>query len=250
VWNPKYSEHSLRLFLLQDVGSSVVRKISYAACCGNPDLAMQHAGAFSDGLGAFDAVSVRNDFSREVVNACGRSQCEVLADPTVLLDWRAEFPQLPHTGLPAQYILTYGMDPLTDAVATAARHRLALPVVAVGMEREHAGNDADVVVNNAGPLEWLAMIRGASLVCSKSFHGMLLSMLYGVPFVAVAGKGPRSHRIVDAAARYGATSRVILDASGIGQAIESSASTHGATMASAMAPHRHLSLTFLQNALA
>lgn len=209
IWNSKYSEKSLRLYLLADACALPILKISYAACCGNPDQSIESFNGSREFINHFTSVSVRNLFTKQFIERLGVYHSNIVTDPTLLINWERAFSSKPLMQLPSQYIFVYGFNKLTSEIVLKLKNELHYPIVAVGMENQHEMKNADFMIHDAGPKEWLGLIKNASFVCTKSFHGMLLSMKYERQFIGVIEKPPGMFRLKDAAHRYGVSNRLV-----------------------------------------
>jgi len=182
-------------------------KISYAACCGHNQ---QHPGEgekIRNLVNRLDSISVRNDFSKEIVSAYTAKPISITADPTLLVDFDELMEERP---LPcADYILMYSlsgdMDGGQQKIIDAIRKKVGdLPVVAVvanSCPRKSAC--AQYNIFDANPRQWVWLIAHARFVYTDSFHGALFCVKYNRPFMADYKEKWRSLRLLDVATRYG-----------------------------------------------
>jgi hypothetical protein len=186
-------------------------RISYAACCGHtPDLPnIQNAGNPARWLLDFDSISVRNDFSRDVVLKLVEKEACVSADPTLLIDYEQKSIPPPKKWKDRQYIAAYVLGDEIHGGHKAAIDRIrqragSLPVVAIASSAHMPCRFpwADHVVWTAGPGEWIGWIESAEFLYTDSFHGMIFAMKYALPFIAYYREIERAERLLDLASRY------------------------------------------------
>ena len=183
------------------------RRISYAPCCGHATQLADNEDNIRGWIMNVDHLSVRNQFSYDLVlNLTGRSP-EIVADPTLLV----ELDDVPRkVDLPcAEYILMYTLgDEIKGghaAVIESIRERVGnLPVVAVvpSAHMPYLAPWADHVVYTAGPREWLWLIAHAAFVYTDSFHGVLFSIKNRRLFLSYYAEEGRAPRLMDLAERY------------------------------------------------
>jgi len=65
-------------------------------------------------------------------------------------------------------------------------------------------------INNAGPLEFIELIKNASYVCTNSFHGTAFSLIFNKPFL-VAPHTTRNTRIASLLEKLELTSQMVTD---------------------------------------
>jgi len=190
------------------------KRISYAPCCGRPDQNLNARPEVKEWLSRFDHISVRNEFSKNVVSKFVDKEISVVADPTVLArltDVEKKVP-LPCDEYILMYTLGHEIDGGHNAVIREIREKNGdLPVVAVipTAHKPHIAPCADIKILDAGPAEWLWLIANASFVYTDSFHGALFSMKYRKPFLAYYAEQGRAPRLLDLAGRYGVGQAVV-----------------------------------------
>jgi len=216
VWN---GEWHWPVYFLNFATRYPGRKISYAACFGHDRQPADFLKKVPFWLASFAAISVRNNLSRDMVKRlCGREP-QVVADPTLLVDLR-ECALPPPNPLP-QFILVYSLKTKnaeeSAAIVSQVKSRLHLPVVSVtpGSLPGAPFPGADVVIDDAGPAEWVWLLANASYVCTDSFHGTIFSLKYRKPFVVLDHRAEGSKRLYDFADRFGFRDRLVAGAAQI-----------------------------------
>lgn len=146
-----------------------------------------------------------------------------MPDPSLLYAFE-EF-QTAHIVPEHPYILTYILgDEIKGGHATALekiRQTVGdLPIYAISIP----GNNSDIhpladkVYQALSPVEWVAMFRHATFVYTDSFHAIMFSLKFSVPFVAYYRNIVRSSRLQDLKNRgidsiYGSVEEMKIDIS-------------------------------------
>ena len=209
VWRPEYhfDDNSVAYFL--DFVAKPTLKLSYAASFGytdweHPDL--KHK--VSDLLADFDAVSVRENSGIEICrNEFGRLQCELVLDPTLLVDPRlyAEAAAPPQHRLEpslVEYILdrSYNSEIACQSVKDALAGKYETTTISV----EGEGKKVDIE-------HWLRAFMDADFVITDSYHGMLFAIIFDKQFIAFGNRKRGLDRFTTILDNIGIRDRLILD---------------------------------------
>lgn len=203
VWNFRQDD----VFFLEWGAPYDGKRIAYAPCCGLLEQPQERAEQIGEWLSRFDRLSVRNDFSRGLIEPLVTQPVPVVADPTLLTDLGDTARKV---ALPcSRYILTYTLgQPLAgghEGALRLIREKVGdLPVVAVipSADRPHRAPWADIKISEAGPAEWLYLVANASFVYTDSFHGGIFALKNARPFVLYHAEQGRSPRMLDFTRRY------------------------------------------------
>jgi polysaccharide pyruvyl transferase WcaK-like protein len=178
VWNPRHPwYHGDPLFF--GFGLRTRRLIAFSASCGNHDAEAGLDSHRSDGLRRFDAVSVRDDNSKKMVD-------QALGRPTDLtLDPCLQFPPtLEPADEPDRYAVIYGHS-FPSWLAPEIRrwaHSRRCSLVSVGYRNDWADRQEIAV----GPTGFARLIARAEAVVTNFFHGCVFALLTGRPFACIA----------------------------------------------------------------
>lgn len=229
------------------------RRVSYAACCGHD---RQRADKYCDVgrlVADFDAISVRNYFSKNIIGKLVDLPVSVVADPTLLVEFDdlMERRDLPFS----EYILVYSLSEDSKErqcqIINSIRRKVGdLPVVSVVANScPQKSPYADLHIYDACPRQWIWLITNASFVYTDSFHGALFCVKYRKPFLVDYKEEWRSLRLLDAAERYDFENHVISTLDDIDDKVEilDCDFTHSHQL---IALHVEESLTFMEGALA
>lgn len=161
-------------------------------------------------LSSFDGVSVRENFLAEQVKEITGQQVPVVVDPTLLLVGQDYEKLLPpnHVG-EKPYVLLYMMHESEESKKAA--RRTGLPMKIIGCRNKELFCDiGPEKILDAGPIEFLDLLRHAACVITNSFHGTVFSILFQRPFCVISEEDPRIDNLLLAA---GLENARILDAS-------------------------------------
>jgi hypothetical protein len=178
VWNLRHPWYGgQRLFY--GVGLAGRRLAAYAASFGNHPAKAGLDPCLGDLLRRFEAISVRDDNSRQLVRASLGREVELALDPCL------QFPDVAaRAAPPGDFAVVYGHSfPdrfKTEVRAWARRRRLRL--VSLGYHNDWA----DAEWPDAGPEDFPERIGAAAAVATTFFHGCVFALLHGRPFVCAA----------------------------------------------------------------
>ena len=189
------------------------RKISYAASFG--PLAQKWSETdkerIREDLKQYSAISVREEGSAKNVELLLGKRPVINVDPTLLLDsdeWGKIVDKKPV--VEGSYIFLYDVKCKKDAyeIAKRASKKLDLPVVIVTSNAKfHVLYNGFIKKYEAGPEEFLNLVKNAKLVISSSFHGTVFSIIFRKPFFSV--NGSRDFRISNLLKRLGLMDRCV-----------------------------------------
>ena len=202
IWNTYYDNGREPAYYL-DFGNKNIKRISYAASLATTSIKSGYEDFVRDKLSIFNAISVRERSGCLLLSNLGITDVSVVLDPVFLLDksdWSCLADKGKSYGLTANYyVLVYdflGNDTkMIDFVKKYAKKR-NLSIVSINdfSKREYA----DQNINDAGPLEFLELIRNADCVISSSFHATAFSIIFEKEFYTFGLKGDNnSSRMLD-----------------------------------------------------
>lgn len=167
------------------------KRVSYAASFGKwVTEAPGHEDAFLPWLKQFDAVSVRETSGLDYLKSRG-IDCHLTVDPTLLLDAEDYDRICAERRMKGAYVLMFSWNGSNDVIkaAKAAAQHFNLPLIHIvpppralfsGIHRKL----------DAGPKEFLSLIKNAAFVVTNSFHGTVFSTIYERPYVSVVTNQP------------------------------------------------------------
>ncbi|MBO7674643.1 MAG: polysaccharide pyruvyl transferase family protein [Atopobiaceae bacterium] len=209
VWNVKLTDFDKSYFL--DFVAESKKKLSYAASFGGDNIDETRRDEYATLLGDFEAMSVREDYGKRIVQELVAREPAITLDPTLLLrheDWNA-LASDPVDKKP--YIFVYQMG-FSNTLIRAARklkkktglklHYVPFPLGVPVAGRYHL---------RLGPKEWLALIRDARYIVTDSYHGVVFALLFEKKFAVVAGGQHKNKRVISLLTRLGLQDRIIDD---------------------------------------
>lgn len=190
IWNPVPADFDWSYYL---TFVSKGKKISYAPSFGQ--LAsqgdMDTRERIANALKSFDAISVREQRGADNVKALTGETPPIVLDPTLLLkkeDWLGLVKDRERI-IKGDYIFFYTLfaDPGRMDIIKRVSKATGLPVVTSNFSNQYDVFNPFIKRYDAGPLDFLTLIRDAKLVVASSFHGTVFSILLNVPFFAIDG---------------------------------------------------------------
>lgn len=192
VWSPRFFDGRYYLDFVHDAR----KKIAYAASFGCDSLnGYEHATEISKLIRDFNYLSVREISAAGIVGSCTGVRPQIVLDPTLLLsasEWKA-LAVFPEYFVKRPYCILYflGNNPDNMHVAQRIAEKKGLaPVLIPVFQRDLKLPDAPVCP--IGPAEFLALISGASYVCTDSFHGVAFATEFSKPFSVFEKFDPKS----------------------------------------------------------
>lgn len=191
LWNPE-QPFPIEPYFLTFVQSSNAKKISYASSIGISSLESRQIEDFTRWLSSYDAISVREPDAAKILQSHLKQKIEIVADPTFLLDAN-EWNLLAHDPQERGYILCFmlGFQPnlLNEALRVSSDWGKKLVVIG---QRGIPRDKRYTLIDDAGPKEFLGLIKCSDCVFTDSFHGTVFSVLLGVKnFFSYVAKGNR-----------------------------------------------------------
>lgn len=193
IWNPTLcrTDAAAHFFMLGFMPSE--KRISYAPSLGVSEVEPSFAGVLKRHLADFTWISVREEEGAAVLRKLLDVPIDVVLDPTMLLtaeEW--DILCEPARSYPFQnepYILCYALGNLDTVISTARqiKKRLSAKIVIFcfspldGIRLKWKCPES-IPVLNAGPAEFVGLIRSAACVVTDSYHGSIFSILYHRPF--------------------------------------------------------------------
>jgi hypothetical protein len=171
------------------------KKISYATSIGTKEIPVDYRKKVKEYLSDFQHISIREQSGTlSIADITERDDIATVLDPVLLQDkafWervpdaaRQVLPEmaegyvlyyiLRHSGVPDRHS---GLDPESSLPG-----KMKTVIIPSG-ENPNFNLPGATIVRNAGLREFVALVRGASLVVTDSFHGMALAIALERPFI-------------------------------------------------------------------
>ncbi len=185
IWNPLFFNGNNDIYFL-DFVSEGTKRIAYAPSIGLAEFPEEYMSDLKEKVNRFDYLSVRETAGQKIVAPLTDNDVKVVLDPTLLLtasQW-AKIAKLPKIKEPYIFLYLFGNRPYIGEFVEYVRNLTGLQVVCIPYtEREK--NPEYVKVYDAGPCEFLGLIKNASLVITDSFHATAFSINFNIPFYSL-----------------------------------------------------------------
>lgn len=218
IWN---TEHNYLPFMFLDFARDV-KRVAYASSIGTNNIPEKYRDKVKNHLAKFSKIGVREKTAVKIISELlDRNDITQVADPTFLLtpkDWEDVSQEaFFEKEMPSKYILCYfiGNRPEYAEYLKKIKHTYGVDNVLLIPSKETPNihlNDV-TIYNDAGPCEFVRLIKDASVVCTDSFHATALSMNFSKNFVvfkrfADSDTSSQNSRIYDLLNEFGLSTRI------------------------------------------
>lgn len=195
IWNTACRDFSWAYYMeFIDKGNFVSYAPSFGSK-GKEEQRLDNKRIASD-IEKYSAISVRDEGSADFIEEISGKRPEVTIDPTLLLskgDWdsllfKMEKPDL-RKKLPPRYIFFYSLKraPIDYEMIRKIRNKYHLPVVITEIRNQKDITGEFTKIWDAGPGDFLSLIKHADLVVTSSFHGTVFSVIFEKKFFSING---------------------------------------------------------------
>lgn len=181
IWAPNVFDS---VYMLDGVAPRV-KKISYAASIGLPEIPEHLKDAYRTLLSRFDVIGVREEQARSLLSSEFGIESTAVLDPTFLLekdDWLRVAVDS-HRDCDCVFCYFLGNPARYQAYVDWLSKHLGLRVVAYIPASNRHLNSA-TIIRRMSPPDFLARVRDSAMVLTDSFHGVSLSINFSKDFVA------------------------------------------------------------------
>ncbi|MGN0452380.1 MAG: polysaccharide pyruvyl transferase family protein [Ruminococcus sp.] len=195
VWNT-YCQNYDDAFILsfaKDKGE----RLSYAASMGKDDINPSLREKFSEELGEYKAISVRESNAVSVIGELSKQPVVHVVDPVFLLDsekWDEIAAENP-VGKP--YIFFYNVKGDIPGMRDYVRNlkkATGLPIVVVNCNLREM-KYKNIKCYDAGPAEFVSLVKNAEYIVTNSFHASAFSIIFRKKFIVFNDKANGTSRI-------------------------------------------------------
>ena len=166
-----------------------IRKISYASSFGVKNIPWYQKKRTAAFLNRLDFISMRENRGSEIVKELTGKDVPTILDPVFMFDkegWERLIPVKREIAEP--YIFAYFLGETAEhrKVVEKAAKKLGCKIIALRHLDQYVPNDenfGDIALYDVAPDRFLNLLRGASYVCTDSFHGSCFSIIHRNPFV-------------------------------------------------------------------
>lgn len=166
-----------------------IRKISIASSFGVKNIPWYQKARTKYFLNRLEYISMRENRGSEIVKELTGRDVPTILDPVFLFDkngWEELVPV--NTKIQDPYIFAYflGNNPKHRIAVTQIAQRLGYKIVTLRHLDQYIESDenfGDIAPYNTDPADFLNLLRGATYVCTDSFHGSIFSIIHHKQFV-------------------------------------------------------------------
>ena len=191
IWNYQINGNENAYFLSFVKGDS--KKIAYAPSFGVEKLPEEYCQKIKPFLSGFTALSSREEQGIKILNEHFQLAATHVLDPTLLLETKqwANLVSGNKNTSKQKYVFTYIIGSPETALKRisefAKNENLDIEFIGIGSLLQPTGfsiNDK----SDVGPEEFIELLMDAEYVCTNSFHGMALSILFNKKFTIIFNK--------------------------------------------------------------
>ena len=187
VWSARHSSSDAPLFFAENL-PECVRKIAYAASCGDKPLDSDAVQRVVSALDKFSHVSVREPLAQQQLSNLSGKSIALTLDPTLLLtedDYKAIETRPFFVSAPYLFMYTLSTDAFfLNAAQTLARRLGVKCVIAPCYQYSRYGAPKGLIYG-ISPDRLVGWARGAKYVLAGSFHGTVMGVLFKKPFLSL-----------------------------------------------------------------
>ncbi|HHI5408917.1 TPA: polysaccharide pyruvyl transferase family protein [Vibrio metoecus] len=209
VWRPIYSPGMAAFFLCFLNKYDNVKRIAYAASFGvdnTDEFRAEQIEEYASLLQRFDAVGVREESALELCYQKFGVQAEHVIDPTLLLDKDVYCDLVTNDNIPPSdgNMMVYVLDKAPEKqsiISEVARIR--------GLKPYSVMRDDDGIYPPV--TKWLRGFMDAEYIVTDSFHGVVFSIIFNKPFIAIGNHVRGLARFTSVLNMFDLTDRLIFE---------------------------------------
>ena len=187
IWNPVITG-SDSSFMFAFEKDNKIKKFAYSSSFGMSDITSTWSSIVKKNLKDFERIGLREEDGYKIVSSIlPKADIDIVLDPVFLLDsyfWSSiSSPELTPS---SRYVLVYSLESNPKIIEQAIELSKAnnLKIVAIH-PFSNSFSFADICINEAGPLEFISLIKNAEYVVTNSFHGTAFSIIFEKDFYCI-----------------------------------------------------------------
>ncbi|MBJ2187821.1 MAG: polysaccharide pyruvyl transferase family protein [Muribaculaceae bacterium] len=164
------------------------RSVAYAASFGDYDIATAHIPELKQRLHNFQAIALRENDKKPLVESLTDAPVYKVIDPTLLLTPEEYAGIIEEPEIKEPYLLLYsrrGDIRMQDFAEDFARLH-GLQIIEISLNAQNAARHT--MRYDAGVEEFLGLVKNAAVVITNSFHGMIFAVQFKRPFYIFSRK--------------------------------------------------------------
>ncbi len=163
------------------------KKISYAVSMGVKELPKEQEEDFKNSINKLDNISVREESLKNYAERFTNKKVERVLDPTLLLG-KEDYENLILENNYGDYILVYALMPDERLNQIASKLSKEKNVKVIELNDKKIEKYYCEQVSDAGPNEFLTLIKNAKAIITNSFHGTIFSIIFQKEFYVITRK--------------------------------------------------------------
>jgi len=224
MWNYHLSRPYKQSYFLDFVSDDKI-KVAYATSFGKDTyIGPPEEKVITDkNLKRFDAVSVRDDFSKRICEEDFGTHAELVLDPVFLCDvekYDELISEAVNFSIDEEYIFAYVLDPnpkIGASIQKIAEESGRKVIVVFNQSGDkikfrdalNINNDNVMFMLNPTVKEWLYLFKNAQFVVTDSFHGSCFSIIFRRPFIVMKNNGRGGSRFPYLLGGFGLLDRMV-----------------------------------------
>lgn len=190
IWNPYCGGYNPMMFL-EFAGNA--KRVAYSSSISQPEIPIEIKERMKNALSKFTHIAVREQRSVELLNQLlNRNDVKLVVDPTYLLS-ATEWEEFGNKGilefsLPKKYIFCYFVGDkrkkiYEEMVQQVKKYTDINEVITLECYNRKYAYGNGRLYKDAGPYEWVYLLRHASYICMDSFHATVFALKFQKEFV-------------------------------------------------------------------
>lgn len=212
LWNPT-QYYCIEPYFLTFVKDKRSKKISYGTSIGIADIEDAEKKLFAKWLASYDTISVRERQAQQIVQPLVGKTVYRVPDPTFLLEPEEWSNMAGIREMEEDYVLVFSLGREKCLYDKAMETGAALDWRVKVLDPKNGVDipDGAQLVADAGPLDFMRLIRDAKLVLTDSFHATVFSLIMGARnfYTYLAPHADRGSRMVDLLELFGLSDRIV-----------------------------------------
>lgn len=189
IWNPDITRGLNKGFFLHF--ETKAKKISYATSMGIEKLDEKYEKDFEKYINNLDHISVREEQLQQYARSFTKKTVEKVVDPTLLVE-KEEYNELIIPIKKQNYLLIYALGPDDRLTTLAKKIAKEKDLVIVELNTLYKKKYEFEQVSDAGPEEFVSLIKNADYIITNSYHGTIFSMIFNKEFYVITRKNRNS----------------------------------------------------------
>lgn len=182
IWNTEITRGFNKGFFL-DFNTNG-KKIAYAVSMGINALPKEQEEDFKNSLNQIDEISVREETLQKYAKKFTDKEVEKVLDPTLLLEEK-DYESLILDNNYGEYVLIYALGPDERLIKIANKIAKEKNVKIIELNDKKNENYFCEQISDAGPDEFLTLIKNAKAIVTNSFHGTIFSIIFEKEFYTI-----------------------------------------------------------------